>query len=464
MKRIIGLLVIFIVFMTIDVYANDYSTLQLIPVDTTASVNTETFYYQDMVFSSSVNEKGNGIIRFGGIKNHLNKTVPVSINLLLFDQDKKNIGFLTYCSTKDIESDYAKYEIKSLQSVGFAINVTTRYYVRDKGVLDTKYVAVFDENKYCHIGGYSKYEGLTLKEIIDLINKKEKTSASKLNEIIVYLSNSFWAKVFVWVVIGLIILSITGNVINQLYYKLYRTNTNLAYIPILNYYICMKLSFGSIISLGYLIVSLISILFLIIKVPFLMIIVNVIGIISFMIVILKLITKKYELFFFEPNVKSKGNFFNKEEIESSNSSLKEDIEIDKKQELKELKKKEKEAKRLAKLEEKERKRQEKLARKNKGEVIEDKDKSDELFAQSLIDTDNKVVDNNLDKEKDLISSSLINNNQTNSNQEIREPLINNDDNQVINPLAELDLNYNNDNDNKDDFDINLDLDDDKDDE
>ena len=468
-KKIIKILLfVFISCFTLNVYAENYATMELIPVDTNATIDTETFLYQDMIFYSNADAKGNSLIRFASIQNHQSRKIPISINLLLFDEDEKNIGFLTYCSDKDIDSDYAKYQIGALQAHAFAINVTTKYYVEDKGVADTKYVAVYDDNPYCHIGGYSKYEGKTLEEIVEFDNITEEPPAKKMDKILSFLKTSPWVKIFGLVIVGLIILSITGNIINRLYYKLYRTTTNLAYIPFLNFYICMKLSFGGLIGIGYLIFMIIAILFWLIKVSFFMYLVYLGGGIAFLVVIVKLITKRYELLFFEPNINifdknnksnhsdnldnydqsdNSNNFINIDEFSEKEKDIimneppKEEVQINQKEELKELKRKEKEAKRLAKIEAREMKKQARLEKKKKKskkqeeEVVEN---NNQIFAQSLIDSDKKEEDNNT---------------------------------MNVNPLAELNLNYNStlsndssDTGDNDQFEFDLNLDDDDNDE
>ena len=80
MKKIIFLLVL--LMLPVMVYAED--VLKLVPVDTKASFKTENFDYNNFVYSSSVDEKGNGLITFESIKNNGVTKKPISVNILLF--------------------------------------------------------------------------------------------------------------------------------------------------------------------------------------------------------------------------------------------------------------------------------------------------------------------------------------------------------------------------------------------
>ena len=103
MKKIMFYVLLLICFLSPSfVFAQDYQVKQLIPVDTSATVKTEKFTYQDLVFNSALDAKGNARITFGSIINNTVNKTPISINLLLFDSDQKNIGIVTYCTDKDI--------------------------------------------------------------------------------------------------------------------------------------------------------------------------------------------------------------------------------------------------------------------------------------------------------------------------------------------------------------------------
>ena len=169
MKNKIYYLFFVVLFVSIvqNVYADDYKTNTLIPVNTVASVETDKFDYKNFVYNSTVDAKGNATIKFETIQNNTLSKTAISINVLLFDESKKNIGFLTYCTDKDVSSDNAGFKFKANQAVPFTISVTKRYFVEGKLPKDVRYIAVRDENRYCQIGGYDNYKGLTIEEILN---------------------------------------------------------------------------------------------------------------------------------------------------------------------------------------------------------------------------------------------------------------------------------------------------------
>lgn len=298
MKKYIGCLFLFILsfFFTIDVNAQTYSLNELIPVDTVATVDAEKLSYNDFVFSTAVNEKGNSIINFSSIQNKTNEKIPVSINILLFDAEKKNIGFLAYCTDKDVSTDYNGFKLAPNGSTSFSINVVPKYFVENKTVSDVRYVAVMDDNKYCHIGGNDKYVGLTIEKISGghvAIEKSEKISSVM---IVSFLKNNIVKIIFTIFFVVFVVIVIEGIFINALHKKIYNDGTILSFVPVANSYLCVKLSFGPNIAKYYLIAFLASILLSVFGIPFLTLILSLVNIISFFIVIFKLITKKYDLF------------------------------------------------------------------------------------------------------------------------------------------------------------------------
>lgn len=95
----------------ISVKAETYSVNTLFPIDTEATVETNSFTYQNMSFSSNLDDMGNATIYFQQIINRTDQKIPVSINVLLFNNDKKNIGFVTYCTNNDYDSSYNRFEL-----------------------------------------------------------------------------------------------------------------------------------------------------------------------------------------------------------------------------------------------------------------------------------------------------------------------------------------------------------------
>ena len=296
MKKIKSLILLFILFVGIalpfNTYADVYKTGELIPLNTNASVTTDLFQY-DFVVGSSINDKGNSQITFSNIKNFSSDKVPVSINILLFDSEQKNIGFLTYCSEKDVSTEYAGYKLNGNGNTSFYINIVSRYFVDNKTAADVKYVAVLDENKYCHIGGYDKYAGLTIDEINNGgLNMSED---AQLIQSLGFLKNHLFMIISIILFVGLGILFIEGLIINTLHRKMYSHGSILAFLPITNMYLCVKLAFGSTFAIMYIIGLLLSGL-LAKFVPLLSVLVGGLGGLSFIVVIVKLVTKNYGLF------------------------------------------------------------------------------------------------------------------------------------------------------------------------
>lgn len=317
MKRFLKVLLFtFVFFYVANVNAQSYDVGTLIPVNNSATVETDTFTYNDINFNNYDNS-GYRLISFQSItrKSSGNSPIPISINVLLFDSEEKNIGYVTYCSEKDYDGDYSGYTIKSSQSSPFTIKLVKKYFVNKDDTLksqytfnDIAYYSILDDNHFCKVGGYDKYKGLTLEQINsgELSNAKTKT-VFNFSDIIPSISGGVLV-IVISLLIVFIALFIFGSILNALYKRMYAEKTALAYIPITNSYVCVKLAFGKIISLIYIILFFISIPLSFAGVG--MIFSSLLGVfcsIAFIVVIIKLITKKYDLFYFEPSVKSNIN-------------------------------------------------------------------------------------------------------------------------------------------------------------
>lgn len=317
MKRFLKvLLFIFVFFCVANVNAQSYDVGTLIPVNNSATVETDTFTYNDINFNNYDNS-GYRLISFQSItrKSSGNSPIPISINVLLFDSNEKNIGYVTYCSEKDYDGDYSGYTIKSSQSSPFTIKLVKKYFVNKDDTLksqytfnDIAYYSVLDDNHFCKVGGYDKYKGLTLEQINsgELNNAKTKKTFN-FSDIIPSISGGVLV-IIISLLIVFIALFIFGSILNALYKRMYAEKTALAYIPIANSYVCVKLAFGKIVSLVYIILFFVSIPLSFVGIG--MIFSSLLGVfcsIAFIVVIIKLITKKYDLFYFEPSVKSNIN-------------------------------------------------------------------------------------------------------------------------------------------------------------
>ena len=221
MKKIMFLIVLLL--LPVMVYAEDYDVKTLIPVDTKASVKTDKFEYNNFVYGSSVDSKGNGLITFESIKNNKIVKTFVSINLLLFDENQRNIGMVAYCTDKDLDSNYSDFELSGEGSAPFSINVVSKYFVEGKTTKDVKYVSVLDDNKYCQVGGYDKYKDLTLYQIANgVANKKDENVISKYIE---QLKDEGIMKTVIIVLVGLAALVILIMIISSIGRKIKSNKT-----------------------------------------------------------------------------------------------------------------------------------------------------------------------------------------------------------------------------------------------
>ena len=296
-------------FLPFFVFAEEYkyTTKVLIPVDTVVTVNTEKFQYQDFVYSSSADANGNCVISFGAIHNNTISKSFVSVNMLLFDSNKKNIGFLTYCTAKDVSSDYAGFKLDGNGSHVFSILVTPRYFVSGKSAKDVSYIAVLDENKYCQIGGYKNYQGLTIEQIINNGSSNGKKGKNFFQKFIYAVSSNVLISKMIIISSIFIVFVAIGVLLNELHMRMYGYKNILAYLPISDAYIAAKIVFGKIVAIVYFGLYVFSLLLLIIKVSFLMYIVNFILLLLICLTIVKLVTRKYNLFYLESSMNLLGH-------------------------------------------------------------------------------------------------------------------------------------------------------------
>ena len=219
--------------------------------------------------------------------------------MVLIDANKENIGFLTYCSDKDLSSNNYGFKLGDNEAKPFDISVVKKYFADSKKAEDVKFIAVMDENKYCQIGGYDKYAGSTIEKIIsgEAVANKNKNNIFDIDIVSLVSNNKKIIHISLYVLGIFVLLMIFGGILNKLYRKMFNRTSSLVYIPILNFYICLKLAFGDLIALVVTILFLISLGLLAVGISFLSTIISVIIILSFLVVIIKLITKKYELFY-----------------------------------------------------------------------------------------------------------------------------------------------------------------------
>ena len=306
-NKIVFFLAVIVSFFTINVNAEELNTLY--PIDSVISIQTKNFSYSGMKFNSGVKDRnGYPVISFGSITNNSKSTkpIPISIDILMFDSSQKNIGFITYCSEKDLDTDYSGAVIRQNESLPFNLSIVKKYFVKEKSYSDVAYFSVLDDNEYCKVGAYDKYEGLTYEEIKNGITKNEKSPADKINDLIFSLGAGV-GFIGVFIFILLFVYIIYGVILNALYKRMYAEKTVLAYLPFTNVYITIKLAFGSMIAKIYMILYFLSFGLVFLHLEILTAILSLVSGVAFILVIIKLITGKYDLLYFEPSVNNTNN-------------------------------------------------------------------------------------------------------------------------------------------------------------
>lgn len=295
MKKILTFLFLIFVFgsnLTI-VNALEYKQWDLIAVDTVASVDTENFLYTDFYYKSSTDVNGYTSIQFSSIKNVSNEKMPISISVGLFDDEKKNIGVINYCSLDDKSSSYSDMLIDAGKETNFSIKIKPgKYNSIDSSLSDVKYITVMDDNKYCKVGGASNFVGLTVDQMKDGVTNKqlEYNESTKQKQGII--------KVVGFVLVVGIIYMLFSSIISSLYMRMYSKWSTYSYVPIVNNYLSFKMSFGPIV--GKVLFGVVILCFLIglLKVKLFIYIGAFCIVISLLINIIKILTNKHEFLYF----------------------------------------------------------------------------------------------------------------------------------------------------------------------
>ena len=308
MKRIKLLVTALIVafISCINVYAYEPFLSEVAPSlnQNMGAINTFEHYTYDM---NQIYKQGEELYFYSVIKNNSEKKRFISVEVLLFDKDEKNIGVFNYCSGKDYESELSKYEMKAGENVTLNKKITDKYLANPtKNTLnDIASYAFIKENEFCKIGGYKNYYGKTFNEITGSLDKVE--SGTKFDALISTINRyvpidglnlGLGVGVIIAIVVFVIFLAIWvafGAFLNKLHRAMYGRTTALAYVPIANSYLCVKMAFGKIVGLSYLGVSLLGGLLTLIGFGFVVAIANLAIMVAFILDIVKLVTGKYDL-------------------------------------------------------------------------------------------------------------------------------------------------------------------------
>ena len=303
MKKIFCYISVFIVcfFTLIEVSAMEYNTMELIPVTESFDVSCEMFNYKGINYNGSA-------ITFSSIENITDNSVPISISIGLFDQDEKNLGIINYCSNNDYDSDFSNLKLDSKQSIPYTFKVKEEKYLAEgKSFSDVKYIAVMSDNEYCKVGGAQNSVGKILAEI-------SAGGEKEVNKIDEFLS-SIPRAIIIFVIVSFALYVVSGILVSLLYKDIYRDDTSFAWVPICNFYLTIKLSYGKIISIIFIILFGIFALFRWL-IP--LYICYFILVISYIVLIIKLVTEKYDLLVFDPN---QIKFLNNDDLDIDKSNI-----------------------------------------------------------------------------------------------------------------------------------------------
>ena len=152
MKKIKILLIGILLLLTIpNVKAANYELKELIPINIETTIVTNHFSYRDFYYN------GKGLIIFKSIKNISNKDLPITIRIGLFDENKKNLGMINYCTDKE--------RLSAKEEKSYMITITKEHLSKEKAIDDIHYISVLDENINCRKTGSDDYVGQKVEDI-----------------------------------------------------------------------------------------------------------------------------------------------------------------------------------------------------------------------------------------------------------------------------------------------------------
>ncbi len=314
MKRYIKCLVLLIISVCVfNVYAIEYNPYDTIPITSTnATVRTKTFNYNGITYNKKLDETSSTNFTFSGIVNNTKKRIPVTITIGLFDKDGKNIGTIFYCTKRDYDSKFSGLEIKSGKSTAFKISVKKKYLVDNKSANEIVSYSILSDNEVCEAVKFDRYKGLTLAEIQDGIKppdeKKPEEKKFDLGFLKTISGNLAAGFFIISIIIAIIAYIFYCYILNSLYKKMYNTASSLVFVPIVNSFISVKMAFGPIVALIWAGIFGLGVLLSLLNINLIAIFASIILTIALLACIVKLITKKYELFYFDPNmIKAKND-------------------------------------------------------------------------------------------------------------------------------------------------------------
>jgi len=280
-------------------------TMELIPIDEVATVETNIFMYNNFKYIVEIPNETYAMLEFDSVTNKTKSEKPLSVSVLLFNEEKKNIGYVAYCSTKDLTGDYAQLKVNPKASSSLTIKVDRHYFTKNYTRSDVKYIAIKDDNDICFVGDEDKYGDLTISQI----NKGKLSPDYNEDSIYSYLDFIVNMGIYMFLFILMIIMSIytyIAIIMNKLNKAMFDKKTKLAFIPFVRTIISMNLSFGRIIAVIHLLAFILSIVMLVQGNGILFYIVIFMSFVSFIVVLIKYYKNDYNLLFFDPFVVNDG--------------------------------------------------------------------------------------------------------------------------------------------------------------
>ena len=151
MKKIFYLIIVLVGLVTVNVKAANYEFNELIPANIKNTLVTNNFSYRKFYYD------GDGKVVFGSIKNLSDKELPISISIAFFDENRKNMGIMNFCSKDDM--------IKSKEEIEYTINVTSSEIAKGMSVKGIKYIAIITDNINCNTERSFDYVGHPVEDI-----------------------------------------------------------------------------------------------------------------------------------------------------------------------------------------------------------------------------------------------------------------------------------------------------------
>ena len=232
----------------VKVYDNAHEKLELLPADQVSTVDLEDYLYRNFTYINEVDKQTYGVLKYEFVQNKRKDKQPLAVDVLLFDENKINIGFVAYCTTKDLAGEFAQVQVNGGGGSPLTVFVDSSYFVKGHTKEEIAYIAVLDDNDKCYVGNNNKYAGLTIEEI----------AAGKVspdwNENDFINTFSFILNVGIYTFIGILLLimglyALFVALISFLNKKMFGKKPSLRWVPVINSIYSLNISFGRIVAI-----------------------------------------------------------------------------------------------------------------------------------------------------------------------------------------------------------------------